>query len=103
MHMSRHSDYYYTRRFLAFVCFVVAIGCGVGFFVTGMSHYILLVLSIVLLILTYLIAPNARGRRNGSSYDWSDLFLDEWIISAFFYLISLPFRILGLIFRHILD
>lgn len=99
--MNDISDYYYSRRFFAMLFFIAGFACGIGFFVSGMGNYILLILMVIFFILTYFIAPYPQGR--GSSRNWTDYFLDEWLISGFFYLISLPFRMIGLIIRMLID
>ncbi|MEG0483668.1 MAG: hypothetical protein RR569_11205 [Acinetobacter sp.] len=101
--MSNLPDCYYTRRFLAVLCFIAGFVCGIGFFVSGMTNYILLVLMVIFFIFTYFIAPYAQGRQSRVSDGWDILLFDDWLITGFFHLIIYPFRLIVYVIKAILD
>lgn len=101
--MSNSPDYYYTRRFLAVLCFIAGFASGISFFVTGMTRYILLILMIIFFILTYFIAPYAQGRKSRISDSWDIFLFDDWLITGFFNLITYPFRLIVYVIKAILD
>lgn len=101
--MSNSPDYYHLRRFLAVLCFVTAFGCLITFFMTGLQHYILLVATVIFFILTYVIAPYSQARRSWKSDVAQEILLDQWFIEGFFFLMSLPFRFIGLLVRWVIE
>ncbi|MFW1858337.1 hypothetical protein [Acinetobacter defluvii] len=101
--MSNSSDYYHLRRFLAVLCFIAAFVCLGTFFLTDLEHYILLILMVFLFILAYFIAPYSQARRSGKYDVAQEIFLDQWLIEGFFYVIAYPIRIIFSLIRHILD
>lgn len=101
--MSNVPDYYHLQRFLAVLCFIIAFGCLIVFFMTGLQHYILLVFMVIFFILTYLIAPYAQARRSWKSDVAQEILLDQWVLEGFFYLIVYPIRMIFSLIRYLVD
>ena len=101
--MSNFPDYYHLQRFLAVLCFIIAFGCLIVFFMTGLEHYILLVFMVIFFILTYLIAPYAQARRSWKSDVAQEILLDQWVLEGFFYLIVYPIRMIFSLIRYLVD
>ena len=101
--MSNSSDYYHFRRFLAVLCFIAAFGCLIAFIMTGLQHYILLLLMVILFVLAYFIAPYSQARRSWKSDVAQEVLLDQWFIEGFFHIIAFPIRMIFSLIRNILD
>lgn len=101
--MSNFPDYDYIRRLFASLCFIAGFACGIGFFITGMTHYILLILMVIFFIFTYFIAPYAQGRQSRVSDSWDIFLFDDWLITGFFNLIMYPLRMIMHVIKMIVD
>lgn len=101
--MSNTSDYYHLRRFFAVLFFLSAFGCLIAFLSTGLQHYILLVVMIILFILTYFIAPYSQGRRSWKSDVAQEFMLDQWFIEGFFHIFVFLMRTVISFIRHLVN
>ena len=93
-----HSEFYYTRKILSWLCFLAAIVCLIIFFVQGMENLLWIIASLILFIIAYFISPH-----NKKHDDKAELLFDEVIIEAIYYLIVFPLRIVIKGIQHILD
>lgn len=97
--MNHQTPYYYTRKLLSWIFFIVGAVALILFFIKGAEEWILLVGAIISFLMAYWVSPHQKSQ----SWDFSELLWDEYIIQLVFKVLTWPFRLVGKLLENITD